>query len=230
MMKHVCIAFLLVAHLHAMAQSEAKTYDLKKGQVLDLICLSQKQDTKETLQRFFQTAIPFAQENSYTPLNGWKVLEDPTQGNFTPQSLILGRWASIQQRARFTEQIEQKVPDFHEMRRAIWSAFYLTYWEVPEDLSFAIDPEKVNVVTAYWEGEAALFSTFKEQWVANARKSGGTCLLELTGGSSPFGYHYNPDYLVVTAWESREAFETFKKHNLEMDHSGVKHVNQFIVQ
>ncbi|MEM1123139.1 MAG: hypothetical protein AAGJ18_22040, partial [Bacteroidota bacterium] len=164
----------------------------------------------------------------YQPLPGFAIGE-MTQGNHQPAIFALGKWASLAKREQFLVDIEEKVVDFHEQRRALWSTFDLTYFEMPADVSFQIDRNKVNVVTAYWQDEETDFKQFKKAFTKKAKKAGGTALVELTNGISPFGYYYQPDYLVITEWDNRAKFDAFHRENTKMDHEGVKHVNQFLL-
>jgi len=142
--------------------------------------------------------------------------------------MILGYWDNLELRAQFLQYIDKNKPIFHQDRRDIWSRFDVTYYEMPKDVSFEINREKYNVVTAYWQKSKKGFSRFKKDWQAKVRQAGGTFTIELINGASPFGYYYNPDYLCITEWENKAAFEKFYKQNLQMDHSAVKQVNQFI--
>ncbi len=229
-MKRLLFTLMLGATIFVQAQDQVKSYVLQKGQVFDIICLRTNEDVKEDLDEYFKRFFPVAQEMGYVPLKGLKVTESPTQGNYWPTVLALGTWKDIDGRTQFLERMTKEEPDFHTMRRKIWNSFYLTYWQVQEDQSFNIDPSKFNVVTAYWQKDERAFRKFKSAWRETFQESGGEYILELTDGSSPFGYHYDPDYLVITTWEDREAFERFTQENLELDHGGVEHVNQFVVQ
>ena len=124
----------------------------------------------------------------------------------------------------------KEYPQFHERRRTIWPNFDLTYWKIEEDQKITFDPEKLYIATAYWSADETAFAAYQQKWAKTVKKQGGKILLELQGGTSPFGYYYNPERFTLTEWESREAFEAFKEKNVAMDHSGVKHVNQFILK
>ena len=123
------------------------------------------------------------------------------------------------------------MPNFHQMRKDIWSIFNLTYYEVPEDISFQLDTDKVIVASAYWkkEGKPSEFDDFISDWKTLATQTGATIKLELTQGKSPFGYFYRPDYLAITQWNKREDFETFLKQNSEMGKKNVRNVNEYIL-
>ena len=220
---------LSVLSVGVQAQSEVISYSLKKGQVFDIIFLNTKTGSEDVQKIYFERVFPIAKEGGYMPLKGLAV-EGSLQGNYHPEVMVFGAWTSVELREKFVADIEKLVPDFHAMRREIWSTFDLTYWEVGQDYSFDIDPTKFNVVTAYWSSDDAVFPKFRKTWLKQVEKSGGNKLIGFFKGSSPFGYEYNPDHLTIVEWESKEAFEKFQKKNLAMDHDGVRHVNQFRIQ
>ncbi len=209
------------------AQSKIKSYTFKKGEVLDILLLSQKPKADSLFKNYVKTAFPLAIKMSYKGLPGFKV-ENYTQGNLQPQSLILGKWNSKEKREKFITDIENVVPDFQQQRRDIWSLFNLTYYEMPE-ITFEINKDKYNVVTAYWQKEGKSFTQFKKKWLQKSSNKGGKTILELTNGKSPLGYYYQPDYFVITQWENKTDFEAFHKENLIMNHEGVLHMNQFVI-
>lgn len=230
LLKNRLPSFLLILCIATMtAQENKKSFNFNKGQVFDIIFLNQNPDKDDLLQEYFKLVFPVAQKNGYNPQPGFGI-EKYTQGNYHPQSMILGYWNSFDSRSNFINEIEVSLPDFHKRRRDLWSTFALTYWELQEDLSFEINLDKYNVVTAYWANEEASFSTFKNAWVNKAKQHGATLKVELNNGASPFGYYYSPDYLVITQWESEASFKKFYETNLKMNHQGVKHVNQFILK
>lgn len=212
------------------AQSEVKSYTLEKGQAFDILLFNTNDEAKETLDRYFKSAIPVAMKSGYMPQKGFRVDQPPLQGNYWPKSVIIGLWKDYDKRVQFIDDIVKEVPDFHEMRREIWTSFNLTYWEVSQDYSFDVNPEKFNVLTAYWSNDDAVFPEFRSEWLKQVEKSGGNKLIGFFKGSSPFGYEYNPDHLTITEWESKEAFDKFNEKIQAMDHASVKHVNQFSIQ
>ncbi len=212
------------------AQSEVKSYSIKKGQAFDILLFNTNAEAKETLDRYFKSAIPVAMKNGYMPQKGFKVEQPPLQGNYWPQTVIIGLWEDFDKREQFVVDITKEVPDFHEMRREIWTTFNLTYWEVRQDYSFDVDGAKFNVVTAYWGSDDLAFPKFRKAWLKQVEKSGGNKLIGFFKGTSPFGYEYNPDHLTITEWESKEAFDKFNEKVQAMNHEGVKHINQFIIQ
>ncbi len=220
--------FLVSFKLHS--QSDVITYSYKKGQVMDIIFLNTKPDTKEALDHYFKTAFPVAEKHGYKGQGGVSLAPTPTQGNYHPGSMVFGFWTSYDSRKNFLKEIDEVMPDFHKARREIWSSFNLTYYELENDLSFQIDRNKYNVVTAYWKNDTSDFEKFTKNWSSKAKKAGGKEVVSLKDGGSPFGYYYAPDYMVITSWNSKADFEKFYKENLKMDHKGIKHVNQFVVR
>ncbi|OJJ17739.1 hypothetical protein BKI52_28155 [marine bacterium AO1-C] len=227
-MRTLLLSSIIVAFsLNTFAQSKTLKYNLKKGQAFDILLLRLKPNTKEKIQKYFKTYFPIAKKYGYHSLKGFPVKESPMQGNYQPQSMIFGYWDSLDQREKFLEYIDENKPEFHQDRRDIWTRFDVTYYEMQQDVSFEVNKEKYNVVTAYWQKKKAGFKQFKKNWQEKVRQAGGTVVVTLTNGASPFGYYYNPDYLCITEWESKAAFEKFYQKNLQMDHSAVQQVNQF---
>lgn len=212
-----------------LGNAQVKTISLKKGEVLDLLLLNTNTEAEEELTEYFNKAIPVAQKWGYKPQYSSKITEPPTQGNYWPSTFIIAKWEDYNKRVQFTKDILLEYPQFHERRRTIWTSFNLTYWKVEQDLEVEIDPDKFYIATSYWGEEQKAFTSFQSSWEQEVDKGGGKVVLEFTNGVSPFGYHYNPDLFVLIEWESREAFEYFYEKNVSMDHNGVKHVNQFIL-
>lgn len=221
--------FLLTIGGPLVAQSQVKAYSFKKGEVLDILLLSAKPNYDSLFAIYRKTAFPVAMRMSYTPIPGYRI-QTYTQGNFQPESFILGKWASLAQREQFLAEIETHVPDFHEQRRNIFSDFHLTYYEMPEDISFEIDKSKTIVATAYWQSDRQSFHRFQRQWRKAAKKAKGKTVLNLENGKSPFGYFYQPDWMIITEWESTAEFEAFRDRIGKLDMDGLQHVNQFILQ
>ncbi|MEM9820422.1 MAG: hypothetical protein AAF985_05100, partial [Bacteroidota bacterium] len=125
------LCLLCLSSVHGQSTSQSMAF--KKGEVLDILLLSQNPDTELALKSYFQTAFPVAQRMSYQPLPGFKI-KAHNQGNHRPQSLILGKWSDLEQREAFLSQIVEEVPDFHQRRKTIWSYFGLSYFEIQKDL------------------------------------------------------------------------------------------------
>ena len=210
-------------------QSAVQTVVLKKGEVLDILLLSQNPNSEADLKSYFQTAFPVAKRMSYQSVPGFKI-KGHTQGNLRPSSLILGKWSDVKNREAFLSQILEEVPDFHERRRKIWSYFGLHYFEIQEDFSFEIDRNQYHVATAYWLKEQDDSSKFYKKWIKTINKMGGQILLKLQDGTSPFGYSYDPNYFVITSWENQAAFKVFKEAIQAQKMDNIKHVNEFILE
>ncbi|XLS27995.1 hypothetical protein ACJD0Z_12385 [Flavobacteriaceae bacterium M23B6Z8] len=213
----------------SLGQSKIDTITLKKGEVFDILLLSQNPKTEANLKSYFQIAFPVAKKMSYQPLPGFKVMSN-NQGNLQPQFLILGKWRDIELREDFLAQIVEEVPDFHERRRSIWSYFGLRYFEVEENVSFKIHREQYQVATAYWLESEKQSSEFYKKWIKEVQESGGEILVHLTDGKSPFGYQYNPDYFVITSWKNEAVFKDFQEKIIKLKWDNIQHVNEFILE
>ena len=212
------------------AQSEKKSYAFKKGQVIDVLLLNNNPDAEEKRQEYFKIVFPIASEMGYNPLPGLSISAPPTQGNYAPDFLALAFWENTETQEKAMARIEKEISDFHQRRREIWPTFFLTHYEAKEDISFEIDPNKFYIVTTYWEKNKKGFQRFKKEWIQKTANKGGKVVLELNEGDSPFGYYYNPDFMAITEWNDKAAFDAFYKENLQMDHSAVQHVNQFNIK
>lgn len=226
-----CLAvaiFVCLTIFSLQAQKKTYAFDFKKGEVFDILLITNKPNNEPLFDKYKKTAFPVAMGLSYQPLPGFAIAE-LTQGNHQPEVMGLGKWSSLEKREQFLVDIEEKVLDFHQQRRALWSNFELTYFEMPQDVSFEINRNKVNVVTAYWQKDGADFAKFKKAFAKKTKKAGGATLIELTNGTSPFGYYYQPDYLVITEWDDRAEFDAFYQENIKMDRAAIQHVHQFLL-
>jgi len=213
------------------SQDKVKSFNFKKGEVIDFLFISTKTDdkAKETSDRYFATAFPIARKEGYAPQPGFSTPSTPTQGNYHPEVVALGKWPSIKGRLKALNDLETQLEDFHEMRRTIWSNFDVTYYELMEDLNFEVAPEKHTVITLYWAKEKG-FDSFKSKWMQQMKSANGKVLVDLGKGFSTYGYHFVPDMISITEWNSKEDFEKFNKLNMTMDHSSVLHVNQMQIK
>ena len=223
------LVFIGCAIHQSFGQSKVDTIKLKKGEVFDILLLSQNPDTEADLKSYFQTAFPVAKRMSYQPLPGFKVAEH-SKGNLRPDVLILGKWNDIGIREEFLTQILEEVEDFHERRRKIWSYFGLRYFEIKEDLSFEIHRDQYQVAMAYWLESEDQSSKFYEKWKNEIQKSGGEILIQLKDGKSPFGYQYNPEYFVITSWQTEAIFHDFQEKVKKLEVDNIQHVNEFILE
>ena len=209
--------------------AQSKTLTFKKGEVLDILLFTGNPDFSKLFPRYKETAFTFALKTGYQPQPILSIVET-TQGGIQPGSFVFGKWTNLASRKKFLNEIINEVPDFHEQRRALWSSFYLAYYEMKEDTSFVINPEKTIVATAYWKDDRGAFMNFKKEWLKEAKKNGGKLLLELNDAMSSVGYMYKPDYMILTEWNSRSSFDTFVETTLKMGEKGIQNVNQFIIK
>ena len=221
---------ITVFHIYKFyGQSKVDTIVLKKGEVFDILLLTQNSDRQAELKSYFQTAFPVAKRMSYQPIPGFKV-KNYTQGNIQPGSLIFGKWNSIKEREDFLTQIVKEVPDFHERRRKIWSFFGLRYFEIKEDLSLKINRDEYHVATAYWLESGYKSSEFYNRWKKEIKSMGGEVLIQLKDGKSPFGYQYNPDFFVIASWKSEANFKAFQENVSKLELDKIQHINEFILE
>ena len=109
------ITFSFLSH----GQSNKITYNLKKGEAFDILLLTTKKGSKETFKEYREKAFPVAAEMGYTPLPGFNIAE-VLQGEYQPKGMIFGKWTSLALREKFLDEIDGRVPNFHEMRKKIW--------------------------------------------------------------------------------------------------------------
>lgn len=224
----VVLVFIL-AFSRTKAQDNLKSFDFKKGEVLDIILLSQTENPTELFDRYKQTAFPVAFEYTYRPQPTFGISK-LTLGTNTPQLFLFGKWESIEKREGFLANISKRVPDFHQQRRDLFPYFGLTYYEMTKDLSFSVDSTKYNVVTSLWHKPTKRDASFVAKWKADVIQSGGKVIVELTDGRSPIGYDYNPDALLLVAWENEAAFASFAKQHPLATYGGLKNIHQFVIQ
>jgi len=212
-----------------LGQSPPQVINLQKGEVLDILLLSQHPDTEEALQSYFQTAFPVAKRMSYQPQPGFKI-QSCAQGNHQPSLLILGKWENLEKREAFLTEILKEVPDFHERRREIWSYFGLRYFEIQADLTIEINREAYHAATAHWLTDATNPSNYLQEWLQTVKEMGGEVMCKLTNGKSPFGYQYAPDYFLLTSWENEAAFLAFQQSIQQLPMDNIQHINEFILE
>jgi len=229
--KLMLIAILvLITIIDVKAQEDLVTYSFKKGEVMDVLLLNSKDGIEEVRKRYFETATPIARKRGYTPMPYFSILESPLRGNYHPDAIVIASWPSVEVRKTTLVELETTLLDFHDMRREIWSTFNIAYYEMAKDMSFTIDKSKYNVATAYWAEDNQSMDAYMSRWTQLIEATNGIVVVQLTGAGSVFGYVYKPDYLVVSSWDSKEAFEVFRAQSLKMDHIEVEHVQQFKLQ
>ena len=222
------LLFLLLSSVSTSAQNEQKSFDYKKGEVLDIIILSQKENSGKLFERYKQTAFPVAFEYSYRPQPGFGISK-LTLGTNVPKGFIFGKWADMESRKGFLANISKRVPDFHQQRRTLFPYFGLTYFEMPEDLKFSIDSNNYNVVTSFWKTTGSEQASLIAAWEKDIFATGGNIVVKLSHGGSPSGYYYNPDILYIASWPNELAFNQFaKSYNLE-SFNAFKNVHQFVI-
>ncbi|MFK7813609.1 MAG: hypothetical protein AB8B59_14040 [Maribacter sp.] len=222
-------AALFLTGIMMNAQSKTKKWDFKKGEVLDILLFKGKPELPKLFPKYKETAFALALEKGYQP-QPFLTVTETTQGGYQPDTFIIAKWTDLAGRKSFTNEILDKVPDFHDQRRAMWSSFYLAYYEVTKDISFEANPNKLLVATSYWKDDTGTFNTFKKEWLKKAKNNGAKVLLELTDAMSTVGYMYKPDYIVLTEWNDRASFDTFTKESMKMGEKGIQNVNQFIIK
>jgi hypothetical protein len=222
-------ALFLATFLTVNAQSKTATLHFKKGEVLDILLFTGKPEMGKLFPRYKETAFAFALESGYQP-QPILTISETTQGGIQPGNFVFGKWKSMASRIQFLDKIEEKVPDFHEQRRAMWSLFNLSFYEMTEDVSFEINPDKIIVVTAYWKENSSKFKSFKKDWIYKMKNNGGKILIALENPKSSFGYMYKPDFMVLTEWKDRATFDVFNKERMKMGQKGIKNVNEFIIK
>jgi len=219
---------LLVAFATLQAQNPKITsINLKKGEVFDIALITQKPDTKAELQDYFKNVVSVGKSAGYQALYTHPIV-NYTFGNFQPKLILFAKWPDLKGRLNFIKDIEVIVPDFHERRRRIFSAFFLTFWEAKQDINFSINKDKYTIVTAFWKKDSK-FGSFKNNWNQLISTNKGKQLVSFTDGMSPFGYEYNPDYLVITEFSDEAAFKAFQTQTKNLSYKGVTQVQQFIL-
>lgn len=231
LLKTFLVTASMLTVVPSVAQAEETLYTYNKGQVIDFLFLTRRPNSDDALQQYFKAVIPTATELGYKPQKSFAVAGKPTQGNIYPDFIAVGAWpGDFEDRHDFHVRLRELVPGTHSRRMDIWSALYMTNYELREDISFTLDSDKHYVLTAYWQEDAAKFKAFTSSFLKETEKAGGTVTLSLTDGRSPLGYAYDPDLMVISEWEDEAAFDAFLEVNKAMDHDGVRHVNQFPVR
>lgn len=206
---------------------ENKSFDFKKGEVLDIILLSQSENSTKLYERYKKTAFPVAFEYSFQPQPSFRISK-LTLGTNKPKAFIIGKWASLKKREGFLSNIVKRVPDFHQQRRDLFPYFGLTYYEVSKDLKFSIDTSKYNTVTAMWHKLNDL--PFFRKWQTSVEKAEGKVIITLKNGISPTGYYYNPNVMCIVEWEDEAAFKAFSKKNPLDKYEALNNIHQFVIQ
>ena len=213
---------------HAQSGSTS-TLEFKKGEVLDVIFFISRADVnRDSLSGVYRKVLfPIAKEFSFQPIPGFAI-KKTLQGGHQPSYMVLGKWQDVEKRVKFIDEVVQRVPSFHDMRRGLWHTFYLTYYELEKDIVISKDPSKFKVASALWLSKTGRKGQrFVDEWINSCRSNGGKVVLQLDKGSSPSGYYYNPDSFMITEWTSREKYDGFVRAVNAMDEKMIQNINEF---
>jgi len=229
----ICILFALIFHhISIEAQFNTKSYSLKKGQIIDVLLRSNNaKASQKAKDQFDQQVIPRILKYGYQTMpHGLYFKSIAVQGNYSPEHMVLGGWKNLKSREEAMRILVKEVPNFHQIRRELWTSLFATYFEVEEDINFSIEQNKFYVVTAYKYLKKRHFKKFVRILEENVLESNGRIILKLLNGKSPFiGHYYEPNHFSITEWNSQEKFEIFLAKNRKMNHTSVKYVNQFVL-
>ena len=213
------------------AISQTTTYTFEKGHVIDFLLLNQKPNTSEAFREYAQAAISTSRALGYKGAGSFSTRRKPPQSNYHPDVLIFGSWpGTFEDREQSLKELLEAVPTLYEKRLDIWSTFYMSNYEITEDISFEVDHSKIQVLTSYWKNDIGGFLRLEEDFLALVDQFGGVVKLSLSNARSPFGYDYTPEFTTITEWENQEAFDAFLAQNRKMDMSAVKQVQQFYLK
>lgn len=227
--KNLILLFAVLIFFGMSAQEKIKSFDFKKGEVLDIILLSQTENSNELFEQYKKTAFPVAFEYGYQPQLGFGISK-LTLGTNKAQAFLFGKWENLEKREGFLTNIAKRMPDFHQQRRDLFPYFGLTYYSMLADLKFSVDTSKYNVATALWSKPSKKDASFFNKWKAAITKSGGKVIVTLENGKSPLGYYYNADVLCIVEWKNEAAFKAFaEKHPLAY-YEALHNVHQFVIQ
>lgn len=223
------IGFLLFS-IHVFSQSNPYSFQLKKGQVLDVLPLkfNEKADPEKQAYYLRKAILPRALELGYIPHSSISISES-SQGNYTPDVLLFGGWGSESILNNAMDTLEAEFPDFHPLRREIWTVFYNTHYIVEVDQEITFIPGKFYSATSYWNKEGKDFKGLKEYHKQLLEKFKGNLILELENGFSPYGYYYNPNYFFIHELPDRESFEKFKNAMKIQERANLKQIQQFVI-
>ena len=205
----------------ARAQGEARSYDLARGQVLDLLLLADQPANDSARDVYFRTAFPVAERHGFAFLPGFAVERPHLLGNRQPTAAVFGTWPSLAAREAALRALEAEVDRFHALRREIWSTFDVTYWELADDLAFVVPAGGYVTLTAYWSDDPAGLDALLARRRVAVAEAGGEAVAELRDGASPVGYRYAPDYLALTVWTDAAAYAAARAAAPAPDDGGV---------
>jgi len=213
-------------------QENTKSFDFKKGEVVDVMLLTGRKEVyKKLFSEYKKDIYPIGYKYSYESQGGFKI-KKLTLGNHISSSFLFGKWDNITKREKFLKEIVKLVPDFHKRRRALFLDFGLTYYEVKNDLNFSVNLDKFNVVTSFWVVDSDIkniYDIFYKSWKKSIEKNGGKIILKLSEGISPTGYYYNPIVLSIVEWENERQFQNFVNKYPETSYERLKDIHQFVI-
>lgn len=222
------VIFFLIS-ITSFSQVKQKSFDFKKGEVLDILLLKTKANTKELFEVYKKTIFPVGIEYTFQPQPSFAI-KKIILGHHTPSSMIIGKWESMGKRKGFLNNIVNRVPNFHEQRKGLFSYFGLTFYETNKDLTFTIKSDKFHAATAFLGKEDGESIKFYNKWEEKVKESGGEIVLELAKGNSPVGYYYNADVFYIIAWKNEKTFEAFLKKNPLSSYEDLKDLHQFVIE
>jgi hypothetical protein len=210
------------------AQDTKVTYRFEKGHVIDFLLLTRKPDSDQALNDYARAAISEARALGYKGNGGFNLTRNPIQSNIHPESLVFGSWpGNFEDRETALKELLAAVPTLYEKRLDIWSSFYMTNYEIKEDVSFDVYHNKIQVLTSYWSDNTRKFEGFRDAYLKMINQYGGDIKLNLSDPKSPFGYDYTPDFTTLTEWDNQEAFDAFLDASNLMNRDSIKQVHQF---
>lgn len=223
----VILLLIFAGTFQLAAQKKQYTLSFDKGEVLDILLLTNYPDNESLFDRYKQTIFPLGVKYSYQPMPGFGI-KHTLKGNDNAKSLVFGKWDSFEKREAFLDTVATAIPDFHKQRKDVFKYFVLTYYEMTSKTTFTIDRNKYNVVTSYWSKNKNM-NTFLKGQKSNIANHGGTQILVLQNGKTPKGYEYDPTVTIITQWESQDAFENFQKNTEKSVLKSIKNTHQFVL-
>lgn len=222
------VVFFLIS-ITSFSQVKEKSFNFKKGEVLDILLLKTKANSKELFSVYKKTIFPVGIEYTFQPQPSFAI-KKIILGHSTPSSMIIGKWENMRKRKGFLNNIVSRVPNFHEQRKGLFNYFGLTFYEMEKDLTFTIKEDTYYVANAFWGKGDEKSAMFYGKWEKKVKKFGGEVILQLTKGNSPVGYYYNADVFYIIAWENERAFEMFLRKNPLSSYEDLKDVHQFVIE
>jgi hypothetical protein len=204
------------------------SYKFEKGHVIDFLLLTQKPDSSDALNDYARAAIAEARSLGYKGNGGFNITRNPIQSNIHPQSLIFGSWpGNFFDREKALAELLENVPTLYSKRLDVWSSFYMTNYEIKEDISFDVYHDKIQVLSSFWKKDAKQFADFKADYFQNVSRYGGSIKLNFSDAKSPFGYDYTPDFTTLIEWDSQEGFDAFLSATETFDKKALKQAHLF---